>query len=634
MEVFCRNIPEQIKEKHLEKQFRPVLKLFGINAFSGRKVGRSNAILTIADVKKATLLLDRHGQEDGSKRTKPKVQLYLFDSRPIYLSKSRNKPEEFLLRSLADEERPSNRTAPARNEPTATQQPKSLFLVDMSCGLWAYHSDGTPIFVDCYRRVMGGHIVFGKVSVRIYFTDDSNNDYELEFKYSMIYGAIHVGGLDTPSITITGQTAPRLYKADADEKLAQQTQQMLALINRKKGRPAPVKKRLGYFDEEHRAVVATCFIYRFLLRDSHDILVLRKLAAAKHIPELSRWVDRTVTASKSYPSLLKQYLNMLEAENIPFRVKFQLSALVWNGDLNADIAWRFYPHVYKVSQSEGADIVSLALQRMFRHLPYPGPGELRDESEVQKLIELLRASIESAKIELKSTVGLDSKRPSNITVHKAQVTPCGIYLSGPNRETKNRVLRKYADYIDYFLRVEFVDETGDRVHFDPNAQLGDIFHVRYKSVLSTGIKIGDRTFRFLGFSHSSLRSQTCWFVAPFATAEREPFNASSIIRELGYFEDIRSPAKQAARIGQAFSDTLTSIPIPADCVALNAPDVERNGRVFSDGVGTISLSIMYKIWNEYALREQVKPTVFQIRILGRFPRIMRNPEWQAILFQS
>jgi len=111
-------------------------------------------------------------------------------------------------------------------------------------------------------------------------------------------------------------------------------------------------------------------------------------------------------------------------------------------------------------------------------------------------------------------------------------------------------------------------------------------------------------------------------VSAFILKTGEKLNAGSIIQGLGSFERIYSPAKQAARIGQTFSDTLTSIPISPQNVQMDVPDVTRNGRVFSDGCGTLSYGITYSIWKEYALRAKVKPTVFQIRFAGNvFSRI-------------
>ena len=98
--------------------------------------------------------------------------------------------------------------------------------------------------------------------------------------------------------------------------------------------------------------------------------------------------------------------------------------------------------------------------------------------------------------------------------------------------------------------------------------------------------------------------------------------ATAVIEDLGDFRLIRSPAKCAARIGQAFSQTFSSIHIPFEAFKI-MPDIERNGRIFSDGVGTCSTEVLEKIWREYFQARGLKPTIFQIRFMGkchcRFP---------------
>lgn len=103
-------------------------------------------------------------------------------------------------------------------------------------------------------------------------------------------------------------------------------------------------------------------------------------------------------------------------------------------------------------------------------------------------------------------------------------------------------------------------------------------------------------------------------MAPF-TVKQELLYSSLVIKRLGDFSAIRSPAKCAARIGQAFSQTFSSIKLPSEARKI-IPDVERNNRVFSDGVGTCSDSVMKSIWKEYAQSRNLKPTVFQIRFQG------------------
>lgn len=53
------------------------------------------------------------------------------------------------------------------------------------------------------------------------------------------------------------------------------------------------------------------------------------------------------------------------------------------------------------------------------------------------------------------------------------------------------------------------------VRYSPRVSNFKIYHERFKGILTDGIRIADRKYDFLGFSHSSLRVQTCWFVAPF-----------------------------------------------------------------------------------------------------------------------
>ena len=88
-----------------------------------------------------------------------------------------------------------------------------------------------------------------------------------------------------------------------------------------------------------------------------------------------------------------------------------------------------------------------------------------------------------------------------------------------------------------------------------------------------------------------------------------------VVKLLGDFRLIRSPAKCAARIGQTFSQTFSSVSLP-QAAFKRILDIERNGRVFSDGVGTCSISVLEKIWDAYAQSRTLKPTVLQIRFAG------------------
>ncbi|QSS62630.1 RNA-dependent RNA polymerase [Histoplasma capsulatum] len=619
MEIFCRNVPDQVQNNHLTRQFRPVLAPFGIHCFHCRKLPNRNAILTIGDLSKALKLLATYGRSSGPGRVRrpPRQQLRMF-GQVIVIEQGRNTPDEFLLRSLKNEEETRlARGAISNNVQNHHQAPpvkriKSFSITAMSCGMWDYHQ-GNPVFIECYRCGKNGKIAFGKTAVRVALETMQDVIYHLEFTYSNILGSIYTGTINAPSITITADTAPRLYKTDPTDVLAAGLHDMLQ-IQQKWMRKRPLKTRVGHFGDEHEALAGTCFVYRFLLKSSDDLVVVRDLANERHIPDIARWVDHRAKYDVPYSTLMQRFMAFLSQENMPYRVRFQLQKLVWNGDISPAKAISFASRVRATLVIEDLDIVVRALMRLSSDVKWPSPDVEASEVDVPALVEVFKNALESTAREREMTRSNRPMNPNHISIHRAQITPCGTYLDGPHAETKNRVLRHYSSHVDHFLRVEFVDETGDPVRYDPRASIDMIFESRFKTVLKSGINIAGRKFEFLGFSHSSLRSQTCWFVAPFYK-DRILYNASTIIQNLGRFDHIQSPAKQAARIGQTFSDTLTSIPISDKYISIGK-DVERNGRVFSDGVGTISPSVMYMIWKDHSLRSVVKPTVFQIRLAG------------------
>src|SRR5690606_16530829 len=85
------------------------------------------------------------------------------------------------------------------------------------------------------------------------------------------------------------------------------------------------------------------------------------------------------------------------------------------------------------------------------------------------------------------------------------------------------------------------------------------------------------------------------------------------------------PGKCAARIGQAFTDTVANIKI-ADIMTAHREDIVKVGPggknyTFSDGCGTISRSLIEMIWKKGEFNTEPKPTVFQIRFKGSFAHL-------------
>jgi hypothetical protein len=68
-------------------------------------------------------------------------------------------------------------------------------------------------------------------------------------------------------------------------------------------------------------------------------------------------------------------------------------------------------------------------------------------------------------------------------------------------------------------------------------------------------------------------------------------------------------------VGQAFSQTFSSVTLPAGSIK-QLDDIKRNDRVFSDGVGTCSQSVLQSIHEAYGQSRALKPTLLQIRLQG------------------
>lgn len=299
--------------------------------------------------------------------------------------------------------------------------------------------------------------------------------------------------------------------------------------------------------------------------------------------------------------------------SLPFGIRFQVTRLAQNGKLSVEQTRGLLPCVNEIYHALGRPPTIHALTRLYLYLDPPGPHTEAYQFSQAFLMESLM-DYAQAYDGTDDVYSLANRHSHIVLIHRLNVTPSGTYHEGPSAEVTNRVLREYPEHEDCFLRVSFMDEDGESVRFDPHSDLDKIYHGRFKSFLNDSYNIAGQGFSFLGFSHSSLRSQTCWFMSPFFM-NNKLMVAPLVIQNLGDFTQFRSPARCAARIGQAFTDTTGTVEIEPRML-VEQPDIMRNDRVFSDGVGTISQSLLQRIWRIYGIRRALKPTVLQIRFAG------------------
>nr|XP_043632861.1 probable RNA-dependent RNA polymerase 1 [Erigeron canadensis] len=204
-----------------------------------------------------------------------------------------------------------------------------------------------------------------------------------------------------------------------------------------------------------------------------------------------------------------------------------------------------------------------------------------------------------------------------VYVRRAQITPSKVYFCGPEINVSNRVLRHYAEDIDNFLRVSFLDEELEKLYstdLSPRV-IGErktAIYSRILSVLRDGIVIGNKKFEFLAFSSSQLRDNSAWM---FSSTGR--VNASTIREWMGDFSSIKNVAKYAARLGQSFGSSKESLSV-ARYEVERIPDIETvisgTKYVFSDGIGKISADFARRVANKCGY--DFIPSAFQIRYGG------------------
>jgi RNA dependent RNA polymerase len=617
MEVFIRNLPEQTTEKRLRKFLKPYLEALSINTFSCEKMQRARiATLTFLYPPQGQLFLMRHGQREtkpGVRVNYPNViQLRIMDT-PIFCSASNKAPDTFQIRALEAEARAgTSRSKPAIDEKSVNQQKAPLVYSSSyaSCGVWSYEGSEL-VFVSHLQWMSPGEIKFG--ARRMMLTMGATR---IEFAYSWIQN-IAVGGPQTPSMTITCRYAPKFSQKTEETEL----EALIKVLNikvRTREKRRPPWKRLSTLGVDHENIVSSCLVYRIGISSPSFNEQIRNLKMSFDLPPTIYLRTHVRLPREALVTELGRLQHAFTSsfKTLPFAVKFQMQKLAQDGYLPPSTVIKMFPDVVLMVQRSGVPVTISALKKLFFDVPYRGPETEAHEFHVDALLQALRKNEDRAKREelyLGGSAG--TSEPDNIAIiYRAKVTPAGVYLYGPEPETKNRVLRKYNDHLEYFLRVQFCDEDGEQVRFDPRTSNDDIFYVRFKKVLEDGIDIAGRNYGFLGFSHSSLRSQTCWFMAPFVQDGKLQLY-QLVIANLGDFSRIHSPAKCAARIGQAFSDTPNTVPL-GSIVVKQLPDVERNGRVFSDGVGTFSGTVLEQIWDALPSKRLVKPTAFQIRLLG------------------
>ncbi|KAK3007262.1 hypothetical protein RJ639_015663 [Escallonia herrerae] len=295
---------------------------------------------------------------------------------------------------------------------------------------------------------------------------------------------------------------------------------------------------------------------------------------------------------------------------LPYEIVYRICGLVQHGCLPGPaLDVNFYrlvdPRRFTMSRIENA------LEKLYH---------LKDccYEPVRWLLEHYRKLLTSGQLPKSPAITLDA---GLVYVRRVQVTPSKVYFCLPEVNVSNRVLRKYHEDTDNFLRISFVDEELDKMYStDLSPRIATASEERrtsvYQRILSTvrnGIVIGSKKFEFLAFSSSQLRDNSAWMFA-----SRNGLSAADIRSWMGDFRQIRNVAKYAARLGQSFGSSRETLTVERREREI-IPDVEnKSGEttyVFSDGIGKISVDFARRVAVKCGHKD-FTPSAFQIRYGG------------------
>ncbi|KAG8816243.1 hypothetical protein FRC17_000392 [Serendipita sp. 399] len=374
----------------------------------------------------------------------------------------------------------------------------------------------------------------------------------------------------------------------------------------------PERERIESPDLEPNSFIGLLRVMCVKFRDytSRDEFLRRTKTVGLSIFQSSHRIEQKRLLSKEVIDAYHVWI-----ASLPFKVAFQVEGLVTRCHFNHRELIGISRQIDSAIQKYGAVTAASCVQ----HLQY-GREQDKEASIVKLFLQLIEnCDRRQGRRSLKDLL----RNNDTFECHHIVITPTSIILHGPFPDETNRVLRKYRDHQQCFLRVQFREEDQLQVRQERGISSTKILDERFRRFLHEGITIAGRKFEFLGYSSSALKEHAVWFMTPFQIDEMV-ITPDFIRQTLGNFERvIRCPARYGARIAQAFSATEDGTLEEPDQIIYENDKISRTGSVYTDGVGRLSGEMAEEIWEHYTERRSKRsrrrlqtPTAFQIRLGG------------------
>ncbi|EIW57530.1 RdRP-domain-containing protein [Trametes versicolor FP-101664 SS1] len=375
------------------------------------------------------------------------------------------------------------------------------------------------------------------------------------------------------------------------------------------------RERLTFLDKPHQSVGPFAFQLRVVLNDPSARKDLKTLCYEAGVRSSGKVQIDTDVCGFYRPETMRAVRSWIMRFEWP--VAFQLEALLRNGLLNTGDMLDLRTDVEELHQ-EDPDFAADALRHFFE--------KLQSKQRSETVVECFKNTLAKDREVQESLSGEDADVPESkgtLKCFHVIVTPTRILLEGPYDTQSNRVVRKYHDYRENFVRVEFRDENRMAFRWPKEVNSASLIEERFGTILKEGLEIAGRRFRFLGYSNSGLREHTTWFMSDFEHPDEGLLTPDRIRDSLGNFSNVNTiPSKYAARIAQAFSGTDPSVRIRRDQWDDQLADLGKKPFWHTDGQGTISVGLRDEIWDVLVKAQPdkakltLKPSAYQIRFLG------------------
>ncbi|KAN0128358.1 RNA dependent RNA polymerase domain containing protein [Lactarius tabidus] len=359
---------------------------------------------------------------------------------------------------------------------------------------------------------------------------------------------------------------------------------------------------------------------RLVCRETSDLRIFKHLCKTARLPEPKDFAHRAEPLELFSEAKLAEYSRWIC--KLDWSIAFQLEALLRGRLADAKELLSIRVIIDNMALRQGVSYTASFLRSVIAAAEFGSLGNDQEE---------LRAGVQLLARDFSWTPESRTWNPKEGAFHcyHVSISPTSMKLEGPLPERSNRVMRTYADNIDSFIRVSFVEENDLRYQHDREINGPEFVNDWVSPILRGGITVAGRPFNFLAYSQSALKSHTVWFVSDFTDSNGVKITAAAIIEGLGTFHDLEydreliyCPARYGARISQAFTTTDSTVTVPVEEIIV-APDIKNEQYCFTDGVGSISKSLARKIWkalqkrgSRSARRAVTYPRAFQIRLVG------------------